>query len=158
MSSRPSTLLFGAACPVSRTPVAAMSQCASKRRSGRYSSQMPIFCQKDAKGDHFDILTKGSLLRPPNSTKNKNHHEYFSGSFPHTISAKRNQGVTEVSIPMARAARRAPTHRSEEGNRATFVEPLGRRPPMQQAPRAANVNQSTSRKPPRVPTAHINSI
>ena len=126
--------------------------------SGRYSSQMPIFRPKDAKGDPFDILTKGYPLRPPNRTKSKKHREYFSGSFPLTISAKRNQGVTEVSIPMARAARRAPTHCSEEGNRATFVEPLGRRPPLRQSPRAAIVNQIGPGEPPRVPTAHIKFI
>jgi hypothetical protein len=96
---------------VSRTPVAAMSQFSRNCDSGRYSSQMPIFRQKDANGDHFDILTKGSLLRPPNGTKSKNHHEYFWGSFSFTISAKRKQGLTEVSISTARAARRAPTHR-----------------------------------------------
>ena len=158
MSSRPLRFLFGATCPVSRTPVATTSQCPQNGDSGRYSSQMPIFRPKDANGDHFDLFPKGSLLGAPKSTKSKNHHEYFSGSFPLTISAKRNQWVTEVSIPMARATRRTPTHRSEEGNRATFVEPLGRRPPMQQVPRAANVNQITSRKPPRVPTAHINAI
>ena len=158
MSSRPLRFLFGATCPVSRTPVATTSRCPQNSSIPRYSSQMPIFRPKDAKGDHFDLFTKGSPLRPPNGTKSKKHHEYFWGSFPHTISVKRKQGVTEVSIPMARAARRAPTHRSEEGNRATFVEPLGRRPPMQQAPRAAHVNQTSSRKPPRVPTAHINAI
>jgi hypothetical protein len=158
MSSRPLRFLFGATCPVSRTPVATMSQNPQNGDSGRYSSQMPIFRQNDAKGDHFDLLPKGSPLRPPNRTKSKNHHEYFSGSFPLTISVKRKQGVTEVAIPMARAARRAPTHRSEEGNRAIFVEPLRWRPPIQQVPRAAHVNQITSRKPPRVPTAHINAI
>jgi hypothetical protein len=141
-----------------RTPIAEMSQCPRNGDSGRYLSQLPIFCRFHVKGRQFDILTKGSLLRPPNRTKSKNHHEYFLSSFPLTISAKRKQGLTEVSLPMARATRRAPTHRSEEGIRATFVEPLGRQPPMQQAPRAAHVNQSTSRKPPRVPTAHINSI
>jgi hypothetical protein len=103
MSLRPLRFLFGATCPVSHTPVATMLPCPQNGDSGCYSSQMPIFCEKDSKGDHFDILTKGSLLSPPNGTKSKNHHGYFSGSFPLTISAKRNESVAEVYIPMARA-------------------------------------------------------
>jgi hypothetical protein len=94
MSSRPLRFLFGATCPVSRTPVATMSQYPRNGDSGRYLSQIPIFRPKDGKGDHFDVLPKGVPLRPPNGTKSKNHHEYFLGSFPLTISAKRKQGLT----------------------------------------------------------------
>jgi hypothetical protein len=75
----------------------------SKRRFRLLLQLNADFLRKRAQGDHFDILTKGSLLRPPNGTKSKNHHGYLLGYFPLTISAKRNEGVAEVYIPMARA-------------------------------------------------------
>ena len=158
MSSGSLRFYSGLPALCTRTPIAEMSQCPRNGDSGRYLSQLPIFCRFHVKGRQFDILTKGSLLRPPKRTKSKNHHEYFLSSFPLIISAKRKQGLTEVSIPVARAARRAPTHRSEGRNRATFVEPLGRRPPLRESPRAAIVNQIGPGEPYPVPTAHIHFI
>ena len=87
MSLRPLRFLFGATCPVSHTPVADNVAVSSKRRFRLLLQLNADFLRKRAQGDHFDILTKGSLLRPPNSTKSKNHREYFSGSFPLAISA-----------------------------------------------------------------------